>query len=144
MSLLSVVVKQALINDYGTDGNFNTYVVLKIGSVKSSTLPLLGVQPGWQEEFCFELDEFDTGLTIELWNRGILWDNLLGLHWLPLVNVNHSNVDHDQSNEVSISLDSELCLRDGKIIGTQIATGHKMLISAKIDLSAAGMFFTGL
>jgi hypothetical protein len=83
MSLLCVVVKQALIKGTIHD-TFNTYTVLKIGSVKSSTRPLIGVQPHWHEEFCFELTECDAGLTIELWNRGNLWDNLLGLHWLPL------------------------------------------------------------
>lgn len=88
-----------------------------------------------------ELDEYDTGLTIELWNRGILWDNLLGLHWLPLTNINHSNIDEDQNNEVCVSLDSELCLQEGKIIGTQISTGHKLLINARIDISAAGELF---
>lgn len=31
-----------------------------------------------------EINELDMGLTIELWSRGMLWDKLLGLHWLPL------------------------------------------------------------
>ena len=48
--------------------------------------------------FYSELNEFDSGLTIELWNRGILWDNLLGLYWLPIVNIKHSNVDSDEVN----------------------------------------------
>lgn len=33
----------------------------------------------------------DTGLIVELWNKGMLWDKLLGLHWLPLTKVHHSN-----------------------------------------------------
>jgi hypothetical protein len=37
-----------------------------------------------------EINEFDLGLTIELWNRGILWDKLLGVSWLPLMQINHS------------------------------------------------------
>lgn len=33
-------------------GGYNTYVVLKIGPVKSTTIAMPGVQPQWQEEFC--------------------------------------------------------------------------------------------
>ena len=90
------------------------------------------------------------GLTIELWNRGMLWDKLLGVSWLPLMQINHSlpgrvikklvlklkqkmaikiNIMYektkkkDDENDICISLDSELCLRDGCIVGTQVPTG---------------------
>ena len=33
----------------------------------------------------------DSGLIIELWNKGMLWDKLIGTHWLPLMSVKHSN-----------------------------------------------------
>lgn len=33
----------------------------------------------------------DTGLIIEVWNKGMLWDSLLGLNWLPLQKIHHSN-----------------------------------------------------
>ena len=38
-----------------------------------------------------ETDRLDTGLIIEIWNKGMLWDKLLGLHWLPLKGVHISN-----------------------------------------------------
>jgi protein unc-13 len=66
--------------------------------------------------FSSEINEMDTGLTIELWNRGMLWDNLLGLHWLPLFRINNSNLQNNDTNDVKVSLDSEICLQDGKII----------------------------
>ncbi|RMZ98389.1 hypothetical protein BpHYR1_019776, partial [Brachionus plicatilis] len=68
MSILCVIVKEAHIN--GLENNFNTYVVVKIGAVKSTSKVVQGVQPAWQEEFFFEINEQDEGLTIELWNRG--------------------------------------------------------------------------
>ena len=34
-----------------TKANLNTYVVLKIGSVKSTTLAMPGITPSWREEF---------------------------------------------------------------------------------------------
>ena len=38
-----------------------------------------------------ETMRLDTGLTVELWNKGMLWDKLLGTHWLPLMSIHHSN-----------------------------------------------------
>lgn len=29
----------------------------------------------------------DTGLIIELWNKGLLWDKLIGNHWMPLMGI---------------------------------------------------------
>ncbi|CAF1087622.1 unnamed protein product [Brachionus calyciflorus] len=125
--------KEAHIN--GLDNNFNTYIVVKIGSVKSTTIAVQGVQPAWHEEFFFEINELDEGVTIELWNRGMLWDKLLGLYWLPLFQINHSNIQNDETNDLKISLDSELCLEEGKIIGTQHPTGHLLMINARIEIS---------
>ena len=41
--------------------------------------------------FHSETMRLDTGLIVELWNKGMLWDKLLGTHWLPLMSVHHSN-----------------------------------------------------
>ena len=38
-----------------------------------------------------ETMRLDTGLIIEVWNKGMLWDSLLGLNWLPLRKIHHSN-----------------------------------------------------
>jgi hypothetical protein len=75
----------------------------------------------------------DVGLTIELWNRSISWDNLLGLYWLPLKEINHSNVVHDKANNIKVLLDSELRISKGTVIGTQNSTGHSLLINARIE-----------
>lgn len=68
-----------------------------------------------------------------------MWDNLLGLHWLPLTSIKTSSNSLNESNDICVSLDSELCLREGQIIGTQGSTGHKFLINARIDLSASDL-----
>ena len=41
--------------------------------------------------FFSETNRLDTGLIVELWNKGMLWDKLIGTHWLPLLGVKHSN-----------------------------------------------------
>ena len=41
--------------------------------------------------FHSETDRLDSGMIIEVWNKGMLWDKLIGLHWLPLRKVQFSN-----------------------------------------------------
>ena len=31
-----------------------------------------------------EVDNFETGLLIEVWDKGMLWDKTIGYHWEPL------------------------------------------------------------
>ena len=71
----------------------------------------------------------------------MLWDKLLGVYWLSLGNINHSNSPKDDENDIRILLDSELCLKDGKIIGTQHPTNHILLINSRIEQSSSGIFF---
>lgn len=65
----------------------------------------------------------------------MLWDNLLGLYWLPLFQIRTLNCSNEQSNDLEIPLDSELCLQDGNIVGTQLNTGHKLIINVRIESS---------
>ena len=34
--------------------------------------------------FYSEIDNFDTGLLIEVWDKGMLWDKTIGYFWEPL------------------------------------------------------------
>ena len=31
------------------------------------------------------------GLAVELWNKGVLWDKLLGTHWIPLATIRQTD-----------------------------------------------------
>jgi hypothetical protein len=37
-----------------------------------------------------ETNDVNTGLLIEVWSKGMLWDNALGYHWIPLPAVKYS------------------------------------------------------
>ena len=37
-----------------------------------------------------EIDNFETGLLIEVWDKGMLWDNTIGYYWEPLQKILHS------------------------------------------------------
>ncbi|XP_053405969.1 protein unc-13 homolog A-like isoform X6 [Mercenaria mercenaria] len=152
MSLLCICVKKAkLVGNTGFGGEpgsmhtsnsvgnslssiterFNTYVVLKLQNVKSTTILVKGNHPCWEQDFMFETDRLDAGLIIEVWNKGMLWDKLIGLHWLPLRSVHFSNQEGDGK---WMSLDSELIMQNGEIKGTRYPTGHSVLIEARFEI----------
>ncbi|XP_063913074.1 protein unc-13 homolog A-like [Zophobas morio] len=90
MSLLSVTVKKA--RYVGAQASqFNTYVTLKLQNVKSTTVTVKGATPCWEQDFLFETNDLNTGLLIEVWSKGMIWDRAMGYHWLPLQTVQYSN-----------------------------------------------------
>ncbi|XP_065315073.1 protein unc-13 homolog A-like isoform X2 [Gordionus sp. m RMFG-2023] len=129
MSLLCVTVKSAQL--LGNTDDFYTYVTLKLQSVKSTTVAVKGINPCWEQDFMFETTRTDIGLIIELWNKGMLWDKLLGTQWVSLALLPHTN----QNGEGKwLSMDSEIEMRDGILVGTCTPTGHKVLIDAHFEL----------
>ncbi|XP_052796789.1 protein unc-13 homolog A-like isoform X8 [Mya arenaria] len=110
---------------------FNTYVVLKLQNVKSTTILVKGNNPCWEQDFMFETDRLDAGMIIEVWNKGMLWDKLIGLHWLPLRSVHFSNQEGEGK---WMTLDSELIMQNGEIKGTRYPTGHSVLIEARFEI----------
>lgn len=93
-SIISTVKRALLV---GPDAQFETYVTLKLQNVKSTTISVKGSEPNWEQDFLFETSRIDTGLVIELWNKGLLWDKLIGCHWLPLIDIHFGG-------EVSVTL----------------------------------------
>uniref|UniRef100_A0ABI7YQD4 Unc-13 homolog A n=1 Tax=Felis catus TaxID=9685 RepID=A0ABI7YQD4_FELCA len=117
MSLLCVGVKKAKFD--GAQEKFNTYVTLKVQNVKSTTIAVRGSQPSWEQDFMFEINRLDLGLTVEVWNKGLIWDTMVGTVWIPLRTIR-------QSNEV-IMADSEIC-------GTKDPTFHRILLDTRFEL----------
>ena len=60
---------------------------------------------------CSETAQLDKCLTIELWNKGMLWDNLVGVQYLPLTNIKFSNKVRARVGVTSLSacLDLSCC-----------------------------------
>ncbi|KAL3205713.1 hypothetical protein MRX96_040690, partial [Rhipicephalus microplus] len=115
----------------GTTGQFNSYVNLKLQNVKSTTVAVKGSNPSWEQDFIFETNRMDTGLVIEVWNKGMLWDKLIGCQWLPLMGIQYAT---EVGEGKWLSLDSELILADGEVRGTKNPTGHSILIEAHFEL----------
>nr|XP_034195917.1 protein unc-13 homolog B isoform X18 [Osmia lignaria] len=130
MSLLSVTVKKARFVCEEAD-QFNSYVTLKLQNVKSTTVTVKGANPCWEQDFLFETNDMNTGLLVEVWCKGFLWDRFLGYYYVPLSEVSYMN---EEGSGQWVSLDSELEMRGAEIIGTKKPTGHSLLIDCRLEL----------
>ncbi|XP_051791285.1 protein unc-13 homolog A [Erpetoichthys calabaricus] len=129
MSLLCVGVKKAKLD--GPQEKFNTYVSLKVQNVKSTTIAVRGSQPCWEQDFMFEISRLDLGLTVELWNKGLIWDTMMGTVWIPLHSIRQSN---EEGPGEWLTLDSQVIMADSEICGTKDPTFHRVLLDTRFEL----------
>ncbi|XP_052320238.1 protein unc-13 homolog A-like [Oncorhynchus keta] len=129
MSLLCVRVKKAKLD--GPKEKFNTYLILKVQNVKSTTIAVRGSMPSWEQDFMFEINRLDLGLTVEVWNKGLIWDTTVGTVWIPLHSIRQSNVE---SPGDWLTLDSQAIMADNDICGTKDPTLHQVLLDTRFEL----------
>lgn len=51
-----------------------------------------------------EINRLDLGLTVEVWNKGLIWDTMVGTLWIPLRNIRQSNEVHTHSVSLAPSI----------------------------------------
>ncbi|XP_048038933.1 protein unc-13 homolog A isoform X1 [Megalobrama amblycephala] len=129
MSLLCVGVKKAKLD--GPQEKFNTYVSLKVQNVKSTTIAVRGSQPCWEQDFMFEINRLDLGLTVEVWNKGLIWDTMVGTLWIPLRSIRQSN---EEGPGQWLTLDSQVIMAENEICGTKDPTFHRVLLDTRFEL----------
>ncbi|CAB1428202.1 unnamed protein product [Pleuronectes platessa] len=129
MSLLCVRVKKAKL--HGPPDKFNAYVTLKVQNVKSTTITVRGDQPCWEQDFMFEISHLESGLVVELWNKGLIWDTMIGTALIPSDSIRQS--DEEGPGEWT-SLDSEVLMREDEICGTSNPTPHQVLLDTRFEL----------
>ncbi|KAM7388417.1 hypothetical protein PAMP_024591 [Pampus punctatissimus] len=104
-------VKKAKLD--GPQEKFNTYVTLKVQNVKSTTIAVRGIQPCWEQDFMFEINRLDLGLTVEVWNKGLIWDTMVGTLWIPLRSIRQSNeFAYQEEQERPLHAPSTQCYED--------------------------------
>uniref|UniRef100_A0A4W4G9S6 Unc-13 homolog B n=1 Tax=Electrophorus electricus TaxID=8005 RepID=A0A4W4G9S6_ELEEL len=113
------------------ENKFNTYVTLKVQNVKSTTIAVRGEQPCWEQDFMFEINRLDLGLIVEVWNKGLIWDTLLGTAWVPLKSIQHA--EEEGPGEWAL-LDSEVLMKADEIYGTKNPTSHRILLDTRFEL----------
>ncbi|KAM6219396.1 protein unc-13 homolog A [Rhynchocyon petersi] len=109
----------------------NTYVTLKVQNVKSTTIAVRGSQPSWEQDFMFEINRLDLGLTVEVWNKGLIWDTMVGTVWIPLRTIRQSN---EEGPGEWLTLDSQVIMADNEICGTKDPTFHRILLDTRFEL----------
>ncbi|KAG9480711.1 hypothetical protein GDO78_012266 [Eleutherodactylus coqui] len=129
MSLLCVGVKKAKFD--GPQEKFNAYVTLKVQNVKSTTITVRGNLPCWEQDFMFEINRLDLGLTVEVWNKGLIWDTMVGTVWIPLRTIRQSN---EEGPGEWLTLDSQVIMTDNEICGTKDPTFHRILLDTRFEL----------
>ncbi|XP_062822574.1 uncharacterized protein LOC100565343 [Anolis carolinensis] len=129
MSLLCVRVKKAKLQ--GPPDKFNTYVTLKVQNVKSTTVAVRGDQPCWEQDFLFEISRLDLGLIVEVWNKGLIWDTMVGTAWIALRAIRQS--EEEGPGEWS-TLEAEVLMKGHEVCGTKNPTPHKILLDARFEL----------
>ncbi|KAI6203400.1 C2 domain-containing protein [Aphelenchoides besseyi] len=130
MSLLCVTIKRAQLQQ--TPGeDYHSYVIVKLQNVKSTTVAVRGTQPSWEQEFIFETNRLDQGLILELWNKGVLWDKLLGVHFMPLHQVQYAA---GAGPGCWVQIDQEIETRNGNPTGTSRSTDHSLLVDVRFEL----------
>ena len=48
-----------------------------------------------------EVGDLDTGLLLEVWEKGLLWDRAIGYYWCTLTSVPHTQVRHAKQTNTS-------------------------------------------
>uniref|UniRef100_A0A671SB01 Unc-13 homolog Ba (C. elegans) n=1 Tax=Sinocyclocheilus anshuiensis TaxID=1608454 RepID=A0A671SB01_9TELE len=116
---------------FGAEDELNVYVTLKVQNVKSTTIMVRGDQPCWEQDLMFEINRLDLGLVVEVWNKGLIWDTLIGTAWIPLNTIRQS--DEEGPGEWT-SLDSEVLMKEDEIYGTKNPTPHQVLLDTRFEL----------
>ena len=96
------------------------------------------------------------GLLVELWNKGVIWDTIIGYVWIPLQKIpgymtqNESGIvaKNNGSHPDSIlphaptwfNVDAELSLgaNGTDVKGTKLTTGHKIFLDIRFESNLDG------
>ncbi|XP_070934066.1 protein unc-13 homolog B isoform X2 [Macaca nemestrina] len=79
----------------------------------------------------FEISRLDLGLSVEVWNKGLIWDTMVGTVWIALKTIRQS--DEEGPGEWS-TLEAETLMKDDEICGTRNPTPHKILLDTRFEL----------
>uniref|UniRef100_A0A4W3GKF6 Unc-13 homolog C n=1 Tax=Callorhinchus milii TaxID=7868 RepID=A0A4W3GKF6_CALMI len=117
---------------------FNTYVTLKVQNLKSTTVTRRGNEPQWEQDYMFEISDLDKGLVVEVWDKGLIWDSLLGTAWIPLRTITYATEEGPGDWWI---LNSEVLVKNDEICGAENPTLHEILLDIYFELPAGKVCF---
>ncbi|XP_067873916.1 protein unc-13 homolog B-like isoform X4 [Heterodontus francisci] len=118
---------------HGPSDKFNTYVALKVQNLRSTTMTRRGNEPCWEQDYMFEINDLRKGLVVEVWDKGLIWDTLLGTVWIPLKKIEHAT---EEGLGIWWILNSEVLTKGDEICGAKNPMLHEILLDAYFELPA--------
>ncbi|XP_072134578.1 protein unc-13 homolog B-like isoform X3 [Mobula birostris] len=118
---------------HGLSDKFNTYVTLKVQNLRSTTVARRGNEPIWEQDYMFEINDLGKGLVVEVWDKGLIWDVLLGTVWIPLRTITHAT---EEGAGNWWNLNSEVLTNGGEICDAKNPTFHEILLDIYFELPA--------
>lgn len=79
-----------------------------------------------------EINDVSSGLLVEVWTKGMIWDRALGYRYIPLHLIPFNT---EESQGEWHTLDTELILMDGEVSGTRNSAEHMILLDCRFELS---------
>lgn len=102
-----------------------------------------------------ETNNVNTGLLVEVWTKGMIWDRAVGYSYITLDTIAHHNQYSGKRKNFIMrsfienlffvaapppaqwhSIDQEVFLRDGEVAGTHGPTGHHILLDIRFEAAA--------
>ena len=110
--------------DINPNSQSECYATVKVENLKARSDQLRGCRPAWNQEFFFEISrDIDLGVEIEIWEKGFLWDKILGAVVVPYSNIRWSNTENGGS---------WITLTDKEPTGSE-RTNHKILLELRFE-----------
>ncbi|XP_066558933.1 protein unc-13 homolog B-like [Amia ocellicauda] len=131
MALLCVKVKRGKL--HGPPDKFNTYVILKVQNLKSTTVTRRGNEPCWEQDYMFEINDLQKGLIVEVWDKRLIWDMLLGSVWIPLRSIGHAI---EEGPGEWWALNTNVFTDGSEICGAENPTLHQILLEVFFESPA--------
>ncbi|KAK5870693.1 hypothetical protein PBY51_003618 [Eleginops maclovinus] len=78
-----------------------------------------------------EINHLESGLVVELWNKGLIWDTMIGTALIRLHTIRQSD---EEGPGTWTSLDSEVLMQEDEICGTSNPTPHQVLLDTRFEL----------
>ncbi|MGH0127320.1 UNVERIFIED_CONTAM: hypothetical protein FKN15_030815 [Acipenser sinensis] len=85
-----------------------------------------------------EISDLERGLTVEVWDKGFIWDTLLGTVWIPLKTVERAAAEGPGEWRI---LNSDVLMNEGEICGADNPTLHEILLDIYYELPAGWQLF---
>lgn len=112
------------------------YVTVKVENLKATSLEKSGKRPQWDQELCFEVsNKADSNiLMLELWEKGFLWDKMLGTTCILFKEIPPS-IDEMEPKWVTVYQELRRAAGTGSLTGHG-PTCHELLVDVRFETGA--------